>query len=106
MKLLTKEILSKLPPLYANENKKPKDVPIIVKFFHPMSNWKWYVIEGEKQKNGDYLFFGYVKGYEGELGYFTLSELESIKLSSKSYNLPIERDMYFDNKTLADVMGE
>ncbi len=74
MKLLTKEIISKLPKLYANENKKPEDISIIVKFFCPWNQWTWYATEYD----GENEFFGYVRGLFDELGYFTLSELESI----------------------------
>ena len=82
MKLLTKELKKKLPPLYANEDKKDPDA--IVKFFTPFSNWTWYATEFD----GKDLFFGLVDGHEKELGYFSLSELES--LGGK-----IERDLYW-----------
>lgn len=100
MKLLTPEIIKKLPPLYSNEDKYPKDIPIIAKFFTPWSNWTWYVIEGEKQ-DSDYVFFGLVEGFEKELGYFTLSELESV---TGPAGLRIERDLHFEGKMLSDVM--
>lgn len=106
MKLLTKEIMKKLPALYSNEDKDAKDVNIICKFFSPYTNWTWFVTEGESVKlengNSDYMFFGFVKGIESELGYFTLSELESAKKGKLSL---VERDCYFtENMTLADVM--
>ncbi len=44
---------------------------VICKFFDPTSQWTWYVIEGQKQEDGDWLFFGYVIGVVAELGYFT-----------------------------------
>lgn len=94
MKLLTKAIEAKLAksPLYSQEkNQRP---PVIVKFFTPDSNWAWYVTEGTKEENGDWTFFGLVEGHETELGYFTLSELESAR---GPLGLKIERDMYFDN---------
>jgi hypothetical protein len=103
MKLLTKEILAKLPKLYANEKKKPEDVKVIVKFFHPMSSWTWLATEGEYNEDGDFIFFGLVKGHEDELGYFSLRELESVKVRG----LGIERDRFFGfNHTLAEVMTD
>ena len=99
MKLLTKEIEKKLPPLYTNENKEPEDIQIIVKFFHPYSNWAWYATEGKAEDN-DFTFFGYVRGFDNELGYFSLSELESVNFKG----IGIERDMYFGKHTLAEVM--
>jgi len=89
MKLMTKEIEKKLPKLYSQENEEnPK---IIVKYFHPMSDYTWYIYEGEKQKDGDWLFFGLVDGQEKESGYTTLKQLEEVKVRG----LGIERDLYF-----------
>lgn len=96
MKLITKEVESALlkSPLYSTE--KEKRSKVIVKFFTPWSNWTWYVIEGNKEKEtGVWTFFGLVEGLETELGYFTLSELESVRGPA---GLKIERDMYFDGK--------
>ena len=92
MKLITKDIEKKLAkhPLYSTDGQKEKEV--IVKFFNPYSGWRWYVCEGEKQENGDWLFFGFVEGIEKEWGYFTLSELQRIPTP---YNLGIERDMHY-----------
>jgi hypothetical protein len=100
MMLLTKEIIKKMPKLYTHDGKPANQVPIAVKFFTPDANWTWYVTEGEQQANGDWEFFGLVDGMEKELGYFTLSELQAIR---GKFGLPVERDKYFDNKTLADV---
>lgn len=99
MKLLTKEILSKLPPLYYNEKKKPEEVKIIVKFFHCMSNWTWYATEYDPVEK---LFFGFVRGDENDMGYFSLEELESVNIRG----IGIERDMYFGEHTLAEAMAE
>ena len=89
MKLLTKEIEKKLLKLYSKEDEKnPK---IIVKYFHPLSDYTWYIIEGDKQENGDWLFFGLVDGHEKELGYVTLNQLEEIRIKG----LGIERDKFF-----------
>ena len=102
MKLLTKELIDKMPKLYANEDKKPEDVKIIVKFFCPWnSQWVWYATEMEKDGE-DFRFFGYVRGFENELGYFMLSQLKSVK----KFGLGIERDLHFGEHTLAEVMKE
>jgi len=86
MKLLTKEILRKLPVLYSQEN---IDDPMVwVKFFTPDANWTWYGMEFD----GKDIFFGYVVGLEKELGYFSLSELKKIR---GTFKLPVERDLYF-----------
>ena len=98
MQLMTKELEKTFPPIYANEEKDPKDVLIIAKFFCPWSNWTWYATEFD-QESGQ--FFGYVRGIENELGYFSLQELESV---SGPFGLGIERDLYFGDHTLAEAM--
>lgn len=94
MKLLTKELRKKLPVLYTTEN--DPDPLIICKFFSPVSNWTWYATEFD----GVDTFFGYVVGFDKELGYFSLCELESVKLP---LGLGIERDLYFDPQPLSKV---
>jgi len=95
MKLLTKEIEKKLPKLYSQE--KVENPVIIVKFFCPWNQWTWFAYEGEKQENGDWLFFGMVHGDDHEIGYFLLSDLEG---AAGPFGLRIERDKYFDNHRL------
>lgn len=92
MKLMTKAIEKKIPALYSTDG---QDSLCPLKFFGG-SSWSWFVKEGEKQADGDWLFFGKVVSSlcpEGELGYFTLSELKSVKF--KPFNLGIERDMWW-----------
>lgn len=96
MKLLTAAIVKKLDKarLYSTEN---RDVaPVIVKFFVPWNGWTWYAIEG-KEEDGDWIFFGLVEGQERELGYFRLSDLQSVVGPG---GLRIERDRYFDGYSL------
>jgi hypothetical protein len=116
--VLTKEVLEKLPKLYSQSEKDSAEVKVIVKFFDPTGSWTWYATEGEptgeKITEGafagsdDYKFFGYVQGFEGELGYFTLGELSTAKAQCKGLQaLPIERDIRFGfNTTLAEVMAK
>jgi len=107
MKLLTKEIISLLPPIKSTEEKDPADIPITVKFFTPWSTWSWFCTEGEsllddnEQPTGNFLLFGYVVGHEKELGYFVLSELQEVK---GPCGLKIEHDLHFTG-TLAEVMS-
>lgn len=95
MKLLTKELREKLPPLYATEDE--KDPLLVCKFFHPRSNWTWYAIEFD----GEDLFFGLVEGHVAELGYFSLRELESFR---DAWGLGIERDLHFKPVRLSEVL--
>ena len=47
------------------------------------------------------MFFGLVSGFENEWGYFSLEELQSVKKP-----LPIERDLFFENKKIKDLPKE
>ncbi len=103
MKLLTTAVIKKLEktPLYSTEK---QDVsPVLVKFFNPVGAGTWYVLEAEKQEGGDWLFFGLAEIHEKELGYFTLSELQSVQLP---FGLKIERDMYFDGMVVDKTTNE
>lgn len=99
MKLITKQIEKRFEkyPLYSQDGK-GDNATIVCKFF--LARWTWYVLEAQKEANGDYLFYGIVdNGDEREYGYFRLSELESIKLMGF---IRVERDRYFDNTKIAD----
>ena len=96
MKLLTKELRKKLPPLGATANE--QDPMVICKFFFPDSHWTWYAIEFD----GEDIFFGYVVGDFPELGSFSLSEL---KCTRGKLGLPVERDLYFKPCRLSALMG-
>ena len=98
MELMTKELERKFPPLYATEHSKPEDIKIIAKYFHPFSKWTWYATEYDPENR---IFFGLVRGFETEMGYFSLTEMEEIK---NPMGLGIERDLYFGVHTLAEVM--
>jgi hypothetical protein len=107
MKLLTKEIRQKLPPLYAQESKGGKAV-VYLKLFTPDSSWTWHITEGspiqdDSGKEVDFHFFGLVEGQEKELGYVALSELESVR---GPLGLPIERDLHWQPKTLEEIAPE
>ncbi len=95
MKMMTKEILNKIPKLYEQEGKGEKAI-VYVKFFCPWNDWSWYATEFD----GEDTFFGLVKGHETELGYFTLSEIEKCK---GPLGMKIERDKYFKPQTLEEV---
>tara|TARA_R100000353_G_scaffold73819_1_gene56403 strand:+ start:45 stop:353 length:309 start_codon:yes stop_codon:yes gene_type:complete len=94
MKLLTKTIEKKLPKLYTSEN--IEDPMVVCKFFQPWGEWTWYAIEFD----GKDTFFGYVQGWEGELGYFSLSELKSV---IGPFGMKIERDLYFQPQKLSKI---
>lgn len=102
MKLLTEELKRQIPALYSQEHE--TDPMVICKFFDPTGSWTWYVIEGREEEDGDYLFFGLIIGFEEELGYFTLKQLEIAKEGLRGIQaLPIERDLYFTPCRVSEV---
>ena len=108
--LLDAETRVKLPELYSNEEQ-GLDALAQVKFFTPDGGWSWYASEGSyvdedgyyntDKPKVDFIFFGLVSGLEVELGYFSERELESVR---GQLGLPIERDLYFEPKTLRELM--
>ena len=101
MQLLTEELKEKIPALYSQENE--ADPMVYIKYFDPVGSWTWYVTEGE-ERDGDFLFFGFVIGFDAELGYFTLNELETAKNNVSGIQaMPIERDLYFTPCRLSKV---
>ena len=106
-KLLPGNIRKNLPALGAQDGKGGKAVAYI-KWFTPSSSFTWYVVEGdpvrdEAGKVVDYTLFGLVDGLEKELGYFRLSEIESVR---GPMGLPVERDLYWEPKTLEEIAPE
>lgn len=94
VKLTTKEVRSKLPPLRTTEHE--ADPVARVKFFTPWSNWTWYATEFD----GEDTFFGLVDGLESELGYFSLTELEEAR---GPCGMRVERDLYFKPTPLSQL---
>jgi hypothetical protein len=90
MQLLPDDLRAQLPPLCSQE--KNKDPTVHIRYFTPDSNWTWLVTEGE-QVEDEFQFFGFVKGFAGEWGYFRLRDLES---THGPNGLPIERDLFFE----------
>lgn len=99
MELLPSALRSALPPLYSQEN--DRDPQVHLKYFTPDSNWTWFVTEGQP-RDDDFIFFGYVCGFEEEWGYFLLSELASLGAAGR---LPIERDIYFEPGRFSNVIA-
>ena len=96
-KLLTKAILKKFEqyPLYSQDGE--KDPVVVCKFFNPSGAGTWLATEYD----GEDRFFGAVNlGFQcgWELGYFSKSELESVKCG---FGLYIERDIHFSPMPLS-----
>lgn len=96
MKLLTKEILNKVPKLYAQDGKGMEAVAY-AKFFDPCSAWTWYMTEYDPEEGRA---FGLVVGQESELGYFSVVELQNYR---GRLGLGIERDRSFSPTKLSEI---
>jgi hypothetical protein len=99
MKLLTEEIRKQLPPLYGQDGK-GGDAIAYARYFCPWGSWSWLATELNPDEG---LFFGLVDGQEKELGYFSLSELESV---TGPLGLHIERDLHWKSTKLKDIAPE
>ena len=125
MKLMNKEIERKFKKIGRQED--VKDPIVVCKFFNPSGGGTWWstemyyvirrkgasgeeeIIEVEASKmNGevggqvvDMNFYGYVSIFGDECdewGYFSLSELQSVK---GPFGLGIERDLHFEPKPIS-----
>ncbi len=99
--LMTKELGDTIPALNANDNVgNLDDVLVPVKLFSPYTGWTWYVTEWDPATG---TCFGLVEGYETEFGYFDLTELAEVTVFGA---VPaVERDLYWEPKTLGELRG-
>ena len=105
MKLMTKDVekLLEKNPLYSHDEEPLSKTKVLVKYF--VGPATWYVSEGSKDGD-DWIFFGvvHIAGNEPELGEFTLSELEALRVGPLGFR--VERDLYLTpgKYTLADAL--
>ena len=95
MKLLPKELEERLPSI--EEAKNLNDPEIIVKYFHPMSDWTWYAAG-----YNDGIFWGLVDGHYLETGLFSLKEMQEVKV----LGLGIERDLHFEPFKMSEIKSK
>lgn len=111
MKLLTAKQKEKLIDAYrknmmlSNANVKHREDKIenskaIVKLFNPTGAGTWYLSELNPETN---VAFGLAHIHDWELGYIDLNELQAFK---GQFGLGIERDRWFDPKTLDEIQEE
>ena len=98
MKLLTKELLDRFAKVGSQEEVPFGDKIVIAKYFNPVGLGTWYATEYDPKRKE---FFGYADITDGEWGYFSLTEMESVKLR---FGLGIERDLYIGEKTIREVV--
>jgi len=103
MKLMTKALEKKFEkfPLYSQDGM-GEEAEVVVKFFNPYGRGTWLITEGEKQENGDWLFFGYCHIYDWEWGDVLLSQLQEIKI--QPFGLGIERDLHCEGMKVHELV--
>lgn len=94
MKLFTKAILKKLPPLYSQE--KVEDPIAQVKLFNPTGAGTWYLTEYDPETK---IAFGLCVIHEAELGNVSIEELEGFR---GRFGLGIERDLHWTPRPLSE----
>lgn len=97
MKLTTKKIERPAQKQYPLGNDL-ENQQVVAKLFCPWNQWTWYLMNQDPE-DPDYCW-GIVKGFEVEIGSFSLGELARIR---GPFGLKIERDLYFSPMTAADV---
>jgi hypothetical protein len=88
------QLAAQLPALYATDRQGDQAIAY-AKYFTPDSSWTWFVSEYD----GEDECFGLVVGFERELGYFRLSELQAVR---GPLGLRIERDLHWTPRPLSE----
>lgn len=95
--LLPNAVRKQLPPLYSTEGQEA--ALAIVHWWSPYSSWHWYASEFD----GENLFFGLVKGWELEYGYFSLAEFQDVQ---KKFFSGIVRDETWQPVPLREIEAQ
>ena len=97
--LIPKNLIGKLPKLYDTDDGKPiGDKMAQLRFFFPMGSYTAYVLEHEP-KTGELFTLTTMDGRDWELGYSSLTEIQSISIGG----LKVERDLYFEPTQLKNI---
>lgn len=100
MQLMTKALEEQFQKIGSQEES--KDPIVVCKFFDPTGSATWLATEYDPENRE---FFGFCSLFglgspEDEWGYFSLDELESIKVG---FGLGIERDLYMDPQPISQI---
>ena len=91
MKLLTKKIKEQATKQY--DEGSDMEQMVVAKYFNPTGNGTWYLMNLADDE--DYCW-GIVKGFEVEMGSFSMTELKSLQPR-------LQRDLYFEPMKAKDV---
>jgi hypothetical protein len=86
-----------IPELGATRDE--SDPLAVLKWFTPDANWTWYVVEFDPASR---ICYGLVRGFEVELGTFSLEEIEDIR---GGLGLPVERDLYWKPRPVTECFN-
>jgi regulator of protease activity HflC (stomatin/prohibitin superfamily) len=75
------------------------EIPVKVRLFDPSGAGTWWVCAYDPDTR---VAWGAAEIFEREVGSFSMDEIVSYR---DRFGLPIERDLYFDGATLADVVA-
>ena len=102
MMLITKAIAKKLPAYGATAEMSAEEIKVPLKLFNPCGAATWYITEMDPETG---LMFGWCDLGFGwtELGPMSLNAMQAGKLP---FDLTIERDMWWDEKTTLDEVME
>lgn len=95
MKLMTKELERKLPPMGATNGMSPDEIKIPAKFFDSATTLAFFPIEYDPQAR---ICYGLVAGHECVLGRFSVDELESLET--------VKNHLGFSESTLSQVHND
>lgn len=93
--LMTREIAKTVPRLYGQDG--AEDPTVYAHYFSCMNGWDWWLLEFDGTDEA----FGLVEGYDDELGYFSIKEME--ELNRQMGFAAVERDAHFSPKPLSAV---
>jgi hypothetical protein len=96
MNLLPRELLLRFQQI----GKQDCDNPLVLaKYFSPGGSYTFFATEFNPETK---CFFGFVTGLaENEWGYTSLTEM--LKVKCPPLGLPIERDLYFEEKQFSEI---
>ena len=97
MRLMTKELEEAFAKQGNTEEKSEEETIVLAHYFS--SSWDWWATEYDPKRR---IFFGLVRGFEVELGAFSLAELEANSCNVRPLG-GIERDLYWTPVSLAEV---
>ena len=109
MKLFTKEIEKQLQAEYGKYAKQEglNDLKVICKIFNPCGLGTWYIMNQDPE-DPDYLW-GMAKAMDQsgtvELGSFSKSEFENIRINFCGHSFGLERDRFFTPMPASEVFS-